>query len=240
MLRVVLCCCAVGHAPPSGAPQPRVHLSRVSLSHTPARRAGQTVISFKAMGNSTSRVLGSPAEPNAPEGSAPAEEQPVVTVCSTSIDSNAPTNALSPSGEKEQAIPPFQSRGKSNVKVQASTTWPSTLSHRERSTVPTNSNRLPLTRRRTPAHSAMRKRSGLLEPTCAGIGCHADIALRGVSGVGRTRALSAGGAGPLDASVCVECANNELTTEHGTRHASHRRKSARVHKSRQDTRESAS
>eukprot|EP00966_Prymnesium_polylepis_P148800 3437867-Prymnesium_polylepis.2 len=103
-------CCPVGHAPPSGAPQPRVHLSRVSLSHTPARRAGQTVISFKAMGNSTSRVLGSPAEPNAPEGSAPAEEQPVVTVCSTSIDSNAPTNALSPSGEKEQA-PAFSKPG---------------------------------------------------------------------------------------------------------------------------------
>jgi hypothetical protein len=38
-----------------------------------------------------------------------------------------------------------------------------------------------------------------------------------MSGVGPTRALSAGGAGPLDASVCVECANNELTTEHGTR-----------------------
>eukprot|EP00966_Prymnesium_polylepis_P027494 635673-Prymnesium_polylepis.1 len=41
----------------------------------------------------------------------------------------------------------------------------------------------------------------LLEPTCAGIRCHADIALRWrVWRAGPARALSAGGAGPLDAS----------------------------------------
>eukprot|EP00966_Prymnesium_polylepis_P311023 7186059-Prymnesium_polylepis.1 len=44
---------------------------------------------------------------------------------------------------------------------------------------------------------------------------------------------------PLDASVCVECANNELTT-HRTNTGRESRKSARVHKSRPHTRESAS
>ena len=60
-----------------------VFTCHTSLSHTPARRAGQTATQFKAMGNISSRVSVHSAEPNAPEGSAPAEELPVVTGSST-------------------------------------------------------------------------------------------------------------------------------------------------------------
>ena len=70
------------------------------------------------MGNVSSRGLAQSAQPNSPNGSAPAEEQPVVTGSSTSIDSSAPTDALALSGTKEPA-PAFSKPGQINMPSQS-------------------------------------------------------------------------------------------------------------------------
>ena len=86
-------------------------LVRVPHSCPPA--AGQTaILVFKTMGQSPSRGRGPGIYPSVSLGSTNAghNDRPVVTACSTSINPNAPSNALSPPCENQTCLAPPQTR----------------------------------------------------------------------------------------------------------------------------------